>query len=474
MVFVVWVDVLPIHVTLVSDLPLSRPMPHPSMKNQQNAPGRKSSRRHFLHTTALSGTALTFFPWTRTAFANRSANDRPRIGCIGLGGMGTGDARAHARFGDILAVCDVDSRHAERARDDEQIGRGKCDTYKDYRRVLERDDIDVVSIVTPDHWHVAIAIEALKAGKHVFCQKPLTLTLEENRLIRDACNQHPKQVFFIGTQQRSSAPLFLRAVNMVHKGLLGDIQKITVGINGSPTGGPFPIVDVPPELDWEMWLGQAPLVDYRKQRCHYDFRWWYEYSGGKFTDWGAHHIDIATWAIDQNGAGQGPTRIDGTDARHPVEFRDGYPTRDDSFNTSNDFNIICEFDNGIRMDVTSRGDNGILFEGTKGRIFVNRSKIVGKPIEENWDQDQYTDQDRVRLYKGKPYEGHKENFFRCIAEGGLPVSDVFSHVQTMNVCHLCSIAARLNRVLNWDPESETFVDDDQADRFIAREHREGY
>ncbi len=129
---------------------------------------------------------------------------------------------------------------ARRAREkDEGIGKGKADAYEDYRRVLDRDDIDVVSIVTTDHWHVKIGIEALEAGKHVFCQKPLTLTLEENQLIRNACKKHKDKVFFIGTQQRSDRDQFLRAVNMVQKGLLGEITKITVGINGSPTGGPF-------------------------------------------------------------------------------------------------------------------------------------------------------------------------------------------------------------------------------------------
>ena len=142
---------------------------------------RTISRRDFTRGTLLAaGTAVPYFAWSRPSFANESANDRPRIGCIGVGSMGTGDAQHHAHFGDILAVCDVDSEHAQRAKQDENIGKGKADAYGDYRKVLDRDDIDVVSVVTPDHWHVKIAIEALEAGKHVFCQKPLTLTLEEN------------------------------------------------------------------------------------------------------------------------------------------------------------------------------------------------------------------------------------------------------------------------------------------------------
>lgn len=436
-----------------------------------------TTRRDFLKTSAaaaaLSGT-IPYFGWSPKALANQAKNDRPIIGCIGVGSMGTGDAREHARWGDVVAVCDVDSRRSAKAKEDPNIGKGKADAYGDYRRVLERKDIDVVSIVTPDHWHVKIAIEALQAGKHVFCQKPLTLTLEENQLVRAACKKYPDRVFFIGTQQRSDKDRFLRAVNMVQKGLLGDIKTITVGINGSPTGGPFPKVEPPKELDWDFWLGQAPKVDYIERRCHYEFRWWYEYSGGKFTDWGAHHVDIATWAINYDQEGLGPVEIDGTDAKHPVPFKDGYPLVDDCYNTSHDYAVKCKFPNGIEMIVTSRGDNGVLFEGTKGRLFVNRGKITGKPIDENWDKDQFTGDDLVRLYKGKPYEGHKANFYRCLLEGGLPVSDVFSHVQAMSTCHLAAIAARLGRVIRWDPKAEKIVGDEQAATFVARQPRKGF
>jgi predicted dehydrogenase len=433
-----------------------------------------TSRRTFLGTAASAAAAVPYFAWTNPAFANLSANDRPQIGCIGTGSMGTGDARDHARFGDIVAVCDVDNRHAERCRNDDKAGKGLADVYRDYRRVLDRPDIDVVSIVTPDHWHVKIAIEALQAGKHVFCQKPLSLTLEENRLARAAAEKYPHLQFFIGTQQRSDRERFLRAVNMVHKGLLGPIKKVTVGINGSPTGGPFPIADIPRELNWEMWLGQAPEVPYRERRCHYEFRWWYEYSGGKFTDWGAHHVDIAQWALQEDQKGKGPIKIDGTDAQHPVPFENGFPTVDDCYNTSQDFAITCTFPSGTEMIVTSRGDNGILFEGEKGRVFVNRERITGKPIEDEWDKDQFTEADVIALYKGKPFEGHKENFYRCIREGGLPVSDVYSHVMAMSTCHLSAIAARLGRMINWDPATETILGDDQAAAFIARAARSGY
>jgi predicted dehydrogenase len=437
----------------------------------------RDSRREFLKKSIVlvaAGSAVPYVSWSQRASANVSANDRPKIGCIGMGGQGTCDAREHTGFADIVAVCDVDSRRSDAARNDPTIGRGKADACVDYRKVLERKDIDVVSISTTDHWHVKIAIEALQAGKHVFCQKPLTLTLEENQLVRKACKKYKDRVFIVGTQRRTQSDLFVRAVNMVQKGLLGNIRKITVGLNGCPTGGPFPKVAPPKELDWNMWLGQTPKIDYIEQRCHYNFRWWYEYSGGKFTDWGAHFIDTAMWAIQHDREGMGPIEIDGADAKHPVPFKDGYPTVSDCYNTSSDFAVKCRFANGIEMIATSRGDAGILFEGTKGRIFVDMGRITGKPIEQKWDEGNYGPDDLARLFKGKPFEAHKANFYRCIREGGLPVSDVFSHVQTLNTCHLCAIAARLGRTIKWDPMAEKIVGDGQAAAFFARAPRQGF
>jgi len=449
-----------------------------------------NSRRDFLKTTTVAsalGVSVPYFSWTEKAFANQSKNDRPNIGCIGVGGMGTGDAHGHSGFGDILAVCDVDKAHMERARNDPKIGKGTADAYEDYRKILDRKDIDVVSIVTVDHWHVKIAVEALQAGKHVFCQKPLTLTLEENQLIRNACKKYPSLIFTVGTQQRDARNLFLRAVNMVQKGLLGKIHTVTCSIGGGDVAKEdFAKTAVPENLNWDMWLGQAPRVDYINQRCHNNFRWWYEYSGGKFTDWGAHHVDIATWALGEDKEGSGPMEIDGTDAMHPVPYEHGYATTDVRYNTAHDYVVKCKYASGVTLNVTSGGNkeadsdtprsvgNGILFEGDKGRIFVSRGKIAGKPIEEKWDENAYSDEDVMRLYKGKPHEGHKSNFYRCIREGGLPVSDVFTHVQAMGTCHLAAIAARLGRVIRWDPKAEKIVGDDEAAKFFAREQRKGF
>ena len=193
---------------------------------------------------------------------------------------------------------------------------------------------------------------------------------------------------------------------------------------------------------------------------------------GPYSGW--RGSDIATWAIGQDKMGMGPVEIDGTDAKHPVPYKGGYTTVTDCYNTSHDYAVNCKFANGIEMIVTSRGDNGILFEGSKGRIFVSRGKITGTPIEQKWDDGKFDASDLTRLYKDKPAEGHKNNFYRCIREGGLTVSDVFSHVQAMNTCHLSAIAARLGRAIKWDPKAEQIVGDDQAAAFFARTPRKGF
>ena len=456
---------------------------------------KQVTRRDFFKTSAVAAAMATAIPVVsapKPVWA-QAPSDRLRMGCIGVGSMGRGDARDFNRLVDIVALCDVDEEYGIASTLRMNLGKRdasgqviKPDTYKDYRRILERDDIDVVCIATPDHWHVKIAVEALMAGKHVFCQKPLTLTLEENQIIRRACEKYGK-AFQIGTWQRCQRDQFIKATLLVRKGYIGDVKKITCDIFPSPTSGDVPKQDVPASLDWEMWQGPAPRYDFRADlkanhngafgdtRCHRMFRYWYEYSGGTLTDWGAHHIDCALWALNLQTPGTGPVSFDGTNAHHPVEFKDGYPTVDNRFNTSDKFDIKCMFDNRIEMHVVSESPdgNGILFEGTKGRFHVSRGRCKGKPVEE-LPPDAFTEDDYRELFHGKPMEGHKENFVRCVREGGTCVSDVVSHVQAMNACHMCAIAARLNREVKWDPKTETIVGDDQAAALFSRQETKGY
>jgi len=451
------------------------------------------SRRRFLQSTAAVGAAASapyFFTGEKLFAQGADKNDRPIMGCIGTGSRWNAVGGNAMRFADCVAVCDVDANHADKAAAKvENVQGKKPQIHEDYQKILDNKDIDVVTIVTPDHWHTKIAIEALKAGKDVYCEKPLTLTIEEGKLI-DKVVKETGRVFQVGTQQRSEMGLmFLKAVALCHAGRLGDIKHIHVAIGGSPTSGPIPVADVPKGLNWEKWLGQTPLVDYRykpggrwgKSRCHYEFRWWYEYSGGKLTDWGAHHVDIAQWGIDQNGAGEGPTTIEPVMAKHPVEFKDGYPTDETQYNCATHFRIKVTFPGDTVMEIREscpdKGfSNGIMFEGTRSRILVNRGRLVGAPVEE-LKKNPLPEGILEKLYKGKTPGGgnaHMRNFFECVKDRGMPVSDVFTHNRALTTCHLSNIAIRLGRTLKWDPKTQQIVGDDQANAWQSRKQREGY
>lgn len=437
----------------------------------------RQSRRDFLRAsaTATAGGILLPFaePQGRTmADETQSPNERPRVGCIGLGGMGRGDAKAVKRYGDILAVCDVDRKRAEFARDEKSLGNGKADIYEDYRKLLDRNDIDIVTISTPDHWHTRIAIAALRAGKDVYCQKPLTLTIDEGMKLRKAVEE-TKRVLQVGTQQRSeNKNMFLTAVAMVRDGRIGKVKRVSCAIGTTPDEGKtFHTSEPPSQLNWDLWLGQAPKVDYITERCHYTFRWWYEYSGGKITDWGAHHVDIAQWAIGMEESG--PKTVEVLSAEHPVPFKNGMPTVDNRFNTATAFQVRCNFPNDVELLIRHDTENGILFEGEKGTIFVSRSKLVGDPVDE-LASNPIPESALIALRKGKRLDSHMGNFIECARDRATPVSDVASHHRMLTTCHLANIALRLGRTLNWDPVTEQIVGDPDANSWLGREPRKGF
>jgi predicted dehydrogenase len=434
-----------------------------------------TNRRSFLKVsaTAAAGTVLADYLASGPSMADesKSPNGRPRVGCIGLGGMGKGDARAAKAYGDILAVCDVDRAHAEEAAANKAIGDGKAKVYLDYRQLLDRNDIDVVTISTPDHWHTKIAIDAMKAGKDIYCQKPLTLTIDEGKLLCKVAKE-TKRVVQVGTQQRSeNNNRFLTAVALAHAGRLGKLQRVTASIGGAPKGGPFKKTEPPKDLNWDMWLGQAPKVDYIKERCHGTFRWWYEYSGGKMTDWGAHHVDIGQWAIGMDQSG--PTSIEPVEVTHPVRLEKGYPTADDQYNTATAFLVRCLFPNGVELLIRHDKENGVTIEGDKGSIFVSRSKLTGQAVDELKDNPLPKDA-LIKLRKGKKLDRHMGNFMECVRDRSLPVSDVFSHHRILTTCHLANIALRLGRKLTWDPQTEQIVGDSEANGWLSRPQRKGY
>ncbi len=433
----------------------------------------KQTRRDFLKTTAAAGVlAPSWFSLARTmADETKSPNERPRVGCIGMGGMGSGDARAIKKYGDILAVCDVDRERLEKAKNDKAIGEGKAEAYEDYRNLLDRKDIDVVTVSTPDHWHTRIAIAAMKAGKDVYCQKPLTLTIDEGKVLCRIAKE-TKRVIQVGTQQRSEYKnMFLTAVALVREGRIGKVKRVSCAIGAGDKGGPFKKVDPPASLNWDMWLGQAPKVDYIKERCHYQFRWWYEYSGGKLTDWGAHHVDIAQWAIGMEESG--PKSVEVLLGEHPVSFEHGKPTADDRYNTATAFKVRCLFANDVELFLRHDTENGILFEGEKGTFFVSRGKLTGEPVDA-LAKDPLPEKVLIGLRKGKRFDTHMGNFIECCRDRSLPASDVFSHHRVLTTCHLAGIALRLNRKLTWDAAKEQIVGDEEANAMQKREQRKGY
>ncbi len=257
---------------------------------------------------------------------------------------------------------------------------------------------------------------------------------------------------------------------MCQDGRLGRITKVQSAIGGAPAGGPFKKEDPPANLNWDAWLGQAPVVDYIRQRCHGNFRWWYEYSGGKMTDWGAHHVDIAHWALGAHDTG--PELVEGK-ATHPVPFKDGYPTKDDHFNTATAFNISCKFNDGREIVIRHDTDNGCLIEGENGRMFVNRGRLTGAPVEQL--KDKPLPEDAItKAYKGKKPGHHMRNFIECVKDRSQPISDVFSHHRALTTCHLANISIRLQRPIKWDPEKEQIIGDDEANSFVKRSQRQGY
>ncbi len=395
----------------------------------------------------------------------RSKSERIGVGAIGLRYQGSVIAHKAQMYGDIVAVCDVD-RHV---RDQAKAAFGsRAQSFEDYRDLLARKDVDVVTIGTPDHWHTKMVIDACRAGKDVYCEKPLTLTIDEGKQLARVVKETGR-VVQVGSWQRSDER-FRLAVEMVRTGRLGKLQKVEIVLGKNGTSGSFVPRTPPAHLNWDLWQGQTPNVPYIEERSHYTFRWWYEYSGGQMTDWGAHHVDIAQWAINSN-----PVEIDGTAK---------FPKIENGYNVPIDFEVNYRYANDVTMKVRDTGENGIMFTGDAGRIFVNRGKIAGAPVEnlakqpfkrQDWKIYDFDNLDRpARSGKLDAIINHMGNFFDCVQSKRKPISDIDSQHRSVSTCHLANISMRLDRKLQWNPETELFVNDAQADAMLKREQRKGY
>ncbi len=452
-----------------------------------------NNRRDFLKTTTAAAAAASVpYIWTSSYAKAEDKNSKLTVASVGVGGSrgrysrGGKIANEAASLGHTIAVCDVDDRHTSEFS--KRHG-GKLEMFRDYRKMFDKVKPDVVTIGTPDHWHVPIAIHALRAGADVYCEKPLTLTIDEGKQVCRVVKETGK-VFQVGTQQRTEmGQLFLKAIAVVQSGVLGNDVKAHVAIGGAPGCDPFGAEEIPADLDWNMWVGPANEAAYNEKRRKM-FRWFFEYSGGKMTDWGAHHIDIATWALGKDatgpvavsGKGNFPSQIG--DRFDPVAFLAGRIKLPNAFNTAQRFNIELKYADGAVMTVNdtyvsadgkTKFGNGILFEGSKGRIFVNRGKLTGKPVEGMSSGDQVKLTEAVaKLYRGMKQGSHMRNFFACVESRKLPISDVYTHHRTMTSCHLCNINLLLGRDLKWDPKKEDFIGDDQATALMTRPRRKGF
>jgi predicted dehydrogenase len=392
----------------------------------------------------------------------------------------------HVNF---TAVCDVDGRHVDHAVKQYKGDGFDVKGHKDYREVCANKDIDAVIVATPDHWHAIIAIEAMKAGKDIYCEKPLTLTVEE-ALAMKKVTADTKRVLQTGSQQRAEmGGRFRLATELVRAGRIGKIQTIECRIGGNPTSGPIKEVEPPKELDWDMWLGPAPKVPFRLEErgkqwftnCHYEFRWWYEYSGGKMTDWGAHHIDIAQWMLDADGSG--PVAVEHIQSTKTSDKGDGY-------NCHPTFKILYTYANGVKMEVShgagitakglvdangksmrdvNGGENGVMVVGDKGTLFVSRGLLLASK------QDVFAplkESEAPKLYPSRP-TNQMGNFLDCVKSRETPITGVEVGAGSVIVCHIGTIALRTGKKLKWDSKTSMF-DDAEANKMLARERRGGW
>jgi myo-inositol 2-dehydrogenase / D-chiro-inositol 1-dehydrogenase len=414
------------------------------------------SRRQFLRAAAVGAAVPYFVP--ASVLGAQAPSKRINIGFIGVGQHGVGwnlDAYLKLPAARVLMVCDVDGYRMRRAKAmvDAKYDNEDCAMSKDFRDVLARKDIDAVMISTPDHWHTLISVMAARAGKDVQCEKP-TLTIDEGKLLIQAIRQTGR-VFQTSTEDRS-LPMYHRMAELVRNGRIGKLRKIEVILPKQPTvpGDPTP-QPIPPDLDYELWLGPAPEAPYTKDRVHYNFRWIWDYSGGIISDWGAHLFDTAQWANDTERSG--PVEVEGT----------GTYWQGGLFNTVKDYNVTYRYANGVIMTCVP-GTPGIKFIGTEGwvgnrgwraELEASSPEILKSVIGPN----------EIHLYTNPA--GEHDDFLKCVRSRKDPYFPVDIGHRVATVCHLANIAIRLGRKLKWDPATERFPDDPAAKALLSRPMR---
>lgn len=406
-------------------------------------------------------------------------SNRITVGIIGTGNQGTNDLRAFLQDDrvQVVAVCDcnresagywsggvagrdparalVEKHYAEKA--DSGAYRG-CEVHADFRELLARRDIDAVEVATPDHWHAYISVEAAKAGKDIYCQKPLGLTIGDGQAMCRAVQKYGR-VFQTGSQQRSDR-YFRHACELVRNGRIGKLQAVKCGLPGGwpdygRTGDRKAPEPVPEGFDYDMWLGPAPDAPYAPARCHVNFRWILDYSGGQLTDWGGHHPDIAQWGM-------------GTEHTGPVAIRNakGVFPEDPLWNTATEYSFDAEYENGLILSISNQFKGGVTFEGSDGWIHVTRGRFTSNPdslLRERIGTDE------VRLYESKD---HFRNFIDCVLSRKRTIAPCEVAHRSISICHLGNIAMLLGRDVRWDPAREQVIGDPTAQAMLNRPYRE--
>lgn len=395
----------------------------------------------------------------------QASGDKLVFGAVGIGSPKS--RGMHVVKNDLLrgfsnttcvAVCDVDRSHRERASKELSNAKG----YEDFRELNDRKDINAVVVATPDHWHALVAIDAMRKGKDVYCEKPLSLTVAESRAIAKVAKETGK-VLQVGSQQRSGQR-FRLACELVRNGRIGKIKTVECRIGGNPKSPAIPVAKVPEGLNWDLWLGPTEKTDYRftKQgnqeftNCHYEFRWFYQWSGGKMTDWGAHHLDIAQWGLGMDESG--PVAVEATGEAPATAAMGGYDTHPT-------FKVTYTYANGATVYAMSDGENGIRFEGEDGKwIFVSRGRIDAsdkKLLEEPLNGN------ATRLYVSN---NHMGNFLDCIKTRKPTICTAEIGHRSVTVCHLGAIALRSGKKFKWDPVAEK-SDVAEVNAMLSRPYR---
>jgi predicted dehydrogenase len=425
------------------------------------------SRRRFIAAASGVIAAPYLVPASALGADGRPApSNRITMGAIGLGGRGTVNMQAFLGRPDVqmVALCDVDAG-SDRYEDNwvrglapavdsvaRHYGGARPAGYNDFRQLLERKDIDAVCIGTPDHWHAAMTVMAAEAGKDIYCEKPLSLTVADGRAMVDAVQRYGR-IFQCGSQRRSS-PQCRRACELVRNGRIGRLHTVRVGLpggywirrNASKSFDPEP---VPEGFDYDLWLGPAPDAPYTYNRCHWNFRWNLDYSGGNVTDWGAHMIDMAHWGMGVEDSG--PVEVEG---------RGNFPSRDNLWNAADSFRFTCTYASGVKMMVESGGP--FRFEGADGWLDLggggSRPDLALEQI----------GPDEIHLYQSNNHHG---NFIDCVRSRRQTAAPVDVAHRSLTPAHLGNIAMQLGRKLRWDPRAERFVGDEHANRMLARAYR---